>query len=616
MATVRQVAQERYRDLACLAYLTLDDGAADERWLAAEVHRAVWAAVPRRLQRPDPDEIYVELRRRLLAWLLRGEPRGGRPGRWLRALMRPPLPHWLFLLTPPLPWRGNPVGDSMARRARNSRAALALAVVDGLTAAQAREVLDAAGIYPGHRSATEPDAAEVPGAVEARPVVAGFDAATLRAAPGTLTRGRRQRLGVTAVVAVAVVIAAVIVGTNALNDAHHSGDPVVVSQDAWRKARSGSGENIGTWPTAGNLTGDWPLLRAAQNADRAGEQLDPSDTVQILYAGDLAGFGTMVVMTDYSQNGVIGPTIPVDAYYPGAPVPLVRLGTYNDVDLTAPNLVPLPGDRYLVPPWRTNLRMAWLGGGGAHLAWHPVPVHDGIATAIPQPSIHGTNPGCWPNVAAISYTDSSFLPAHPFTGTVIVQPPAGHLLIWPVEMQYNGNPENVPGLPLQVLGDQTCGDQADNASGWLEQGAFQLNVTDIAQGQLPDHGGLVAAITIQAQDSTLRSPTLAQPPFDGSEVQFLNLGTGSVVASASVGSQQPPPPVTAVWWKSASGHWYIVAAGERLRSITAAGLGTQAGPFAVFSASGRTPGQPGPVLISSGRSVATVAMPPGKSGPA
>jgi hypothetical protein len=53
MAALRQVVEERYRDLACLAYLTLDDGAADERRLAADVHRAIWAAVPRTRSTPS-----------------------------------------------------------------------------------------------------------------------------------------------------------------------------------------------------------------------------------------------------------------------------------------------------------------------------------------------------------------------------------------------------------------------------------------------------------------------------------------------------------------------------------------------------------------------------------
>jgi len=612
MAALRHVVEERYRDLVCLAYMTLDDGVIDERRLAAEVHRAVWAAVPRRLPQSDPDEIYAEVRRRLLALLFRAEPRGGRVGRWLRTLARPPLPRWLFLRTPRLPWRGDPVGESMARRIKSARAALALAVVDGLTAAQAREVLASAGAYPGHQSTAGQAAAEIPGAEEARRLVTGFDAAMLRAVPGSLTRSRRRRLAVTAVVVVAVVIAAVIVGTTELNDAHQSGDPVVVSPDAWRKALAGPGETVQDWPTTGNLSGDWPLLRAAQNADRLSEQLDSSDTVQILYAGDLPGFGPMVVMTDYSQDGLAGPDIPVDAYYPGAPIPLERIGYYDDVDQTVPELVPLPGDRFLVPPWRSRLRMAWLAGGGARLAWHPVPVHGGIATGISQPQVRSTNPGCWANVAALSYTDISFGRSRAFTGTVLAQPPAGHLLIWPVEVHYSTGPNNIPDLPLQMLGDETCGELGDNASGWLEQGAFQLNITDIAQGQLPDHGGLVAAITFQAQDASLRSPVLAQPPFDGSEVQFLNLGTGNVVASASAGSQ-PPPPLTATWWKSPSGRWYVVAAGQGLRSITAAGLGTRPGPFAVFSAGRRTPA---PTLVTSGHSVATVATPPGKSGAA
>lgn len=179
MAAVRQVVEERYRDLACLAYLTLDDGRTDDRQLAAQVHRAIWAAVPRHLPQSSPDEsrpgeintdesnaeeIYTELRARLLTRLLREEPRGGRAARWLRRLARPPLPRWLSLRAPALPWRGTPLGDSISRRTKSSRAMLALAAVDGLTPAQAREALAAAGLDPG----PQPAAAQVPGTDEAR----------------------------------------------------------------------------------------------------------------------------------------------------------------------------------------------------------------------------------------------------------------------------------------------------------------------------------------------------------------------------------------------------------------------------------------------------------------
>jgi hypothetical protein len=627
MAAVRQVVEERYRHLACLAYLTLDDGRTDDRQLAAQVHRAIWAAVPRHLPQSSPDEsrpgeintgeintdesnaeeIYTELRARLLTRLLREEPRGGRAARWLRRLARPPLPRWLSLRAPALPWRGTPLGDSMSRRNKSSRAMLALAAVDGLTPAQAREALAAAGLDPGHQTA----AAQVPGTDEARSALASFDAATLRAVPGPMTRSRRRRFVVTAVVTAVVVAAAVIVGTTALNDAHHAGDPVVVSAEVWRQALHNGGESAGSWPTTGNLAGDWPLLRAAANADRIGEQLNPDDTVQILYAGDLAGFGPLVVMTDSSQDGIIAPSIPVDAYYPGAPIPLVRLGLYNDADQTAPNLIPLPGDRFLVPPWRTGLRMAWLAGRSAPV-WHPVAVHDGIATGIPQ--LQARPLSCWPNVAAISYSDNSFGPANKFTGTVLAQPPDGSLLIWPVEVQYNSGPDNIPALPLEEIGDLTCGEQAGSASGWLEQGTFQLGVTDMAQTSLPDNGGPVAAITIQAQDASLRPPVLAQPPFDGSEVLFLDLATGQTLTTAS-SNGEPPPPLAAAWWKSPSAHWYLLAAGQGLRSITATALSprTEPGPFAIFPATNSTtPQHLGPLLLTSGGSTAALALPPGK----
>ena len=58
----------------------------------------------------------------------------------------------------------------------------------------------------------------------------------------------------------------------------------------------------------------------------------------------------------------------------------------------------------------------------------------------------------------------------------------------------------------------------------------------------------------------------------------------------------------------------MLAAGQGVRTITADGDRTEAGPFAVFTAGGRTPAGLGPVLVTSGSSVAAVAMPPGKSG--
>jgi hypothetical protein len=61
---VRKVLQDRYRDLACLAYLISDDGLVDEQRLAAGVHQALWEAVPRELRRTgrsadDAADVYV-----------------------------------------------------------------------------------------------------------------------------------------------------------------------------------------------------------------------------------------------------------------------------------------------------------------------------------------------------------------------------------------------------------------------------------------------------------------------------------------------------------------------------------------------------------------------------
>lgn len=610
MNIVRKVLEDRYRDLACLAYLISDDGHVDEQRLAAGVHRAVWEAVPRQLRRTgrsadEAADVYAVLRRRLLALLVNGPRHDGRVWRWYRVLTRPRLPRWLQL-TAHVPWRGSDAGSLVTRRTPAGRASLALAVVDGLTAAQARTVLNAAGVDVDDRHAAGTAADEpVPGVDQLRPVVAEFDASLVRCGPGWLSRGRRQRRALTAAGTVLVVIGAFLAAVTAWNDAAHSGDPVVTTTSAWTHAAGG--DAVSVWPAEGNLAGDRPLLRAAAAAFSAGERLEPGDTVYVLYAGDLSGTGPLVVMTDDDE-----PEAAVASYQPGATAALRQLGSFNTTDQTAPNLIPLPGDRLLVPPWRTGLRLAWLSGAGTSLRWQPLPVSNGIATMPPQRVNVST---CFGRVAAIRYDDDTFGRSLRFTGTVLVAPPDGNLAAWPTEIEATGGPQNVPLLALQEIGDLTCG--YDNAGvDWIYDGGSQLDVLDLGQGTLPGPGGAtVAAVAVDAQDASLRTPILAEDsPFGGTAAEFLDLATGQTVAT---GAEQSQLQVTGAWWKAASGRWFLLAAGAPgLRAFGADGAlaaVAHTGSFTVFSAGAATPASLGPVLVDAttknGRQATTVLPP-------
>lgn len=221
---------------------------------------------------------------------------------------------------------------------------------------------------------------------------------------------------------------------------------------------------------------------------------------------------------------------------------------------------------------------------------------------------------CFGRVAAIRYDDDTFGRSLRFTGTVLVAPPDGNLSAWPTEIE-DTSPQNVPLLTLQELGDLTCG--LDNAGvDWIYDGGYQLDVLDLGQGTLPGPGGAtVAAVTVDVQDASLRTPVLADnSPFDGTATEFLSLGTGQTVAT---GAEQSPLQVTGAWWKAASGRWYLLAAGAPgLRAFSANGAlatATRSGSFTVFSAGGATPASLGAVLVDAATKNgpnATTVLPP------
>lgn len=406
---------------------------------------------------------------------------------------------------------------------------------------------------------------------------------------------KRVRRAVLSAAAVALIVAGYIAGITAWNDTRHSGDPVVTSLTAWRRVTLV--EDLSDWPAEGNLTGDWPLLRAAAAAYRAGEQLDPADPVYVLYAGDLPGAGTLVVLG--AGDG------PVDSYRPGARRPLTRLGTYPIGDDGPPFLIPLPGNRLLVPPWRSGLSMAWLDGAGVPLEWRPLTVRDGIATestdTLPAPA-------CVATLAAVRYRDATIGARYAFTGTVLVTTPRyDGTLGWPADVAFDQVDENVPLSVFAPLADLTCSDP--EAADWLYGGGYELGITDYGQATIPSVGPVIA-LSLDAENAdfgpVVRTGVLGgQSEFVAARPPGETLATGDGV-----------PGVTAAWWHSPQGAWYILAAGDHdLRAFGSAGplpVALRSGTFTVFSARRASPAAIGPVLVSAPG--AAVAVLPAESG--
>lgn len=580
-----RVLESRYRDLVCLAYAVLDDGKTDEPELAARAHRAVWeSATGGFVPRPGgDDETYVILRRRLLTRLLRDEPRAGRARRWFQRVTRPRMPEWLAL-SGMLPWRDS----GLTGRARDGRAMVALAAIDGLTVTQARAVITAAFDGRDDIVQTPDDSQPVPGAERLRAALTGVDPSLLRSGPGRLTRYKRRRRALLSAGVVVLVIASYAAVITVWNDMAHSGDPVTGSLTQWRHPQGP--ETLADWPAEGNLAGDQPLLRSAAAAYRAAEGFDPSTPVRVLYAGDLSGTGPYVVLAaDYGEEDVPPPEDPVGGYRPG--LPIQHLGAFDSVD-NSPYLVPLPGNRLLVPPWRTDLRLSWLVGGGSVPRSVPLRVADGIAAVSAAPDDPRI---CFGRVAAIQYRDATNGQSYAYTGTVIVAPDEGALASWPAVVMGDTGTENVSEVSLRALGDLTCGFGGASID-WLYQDTYQLEITDFGEQSLPGLGQ-VAVLSFEAQDASLRTPAFAENgAFTGGEAEFIQLDKGATIATGVAAD----PLLAGAWWHNA-GRWYLLAAGSGTpHAVSAEPLNvvSRSKSLTIFSAvSATASSEPGPVLL-------------------
>ncbi|MFC4909800.1 hypothetical protein [Actinomadura gamaensis] len=373
-------------------------------------HWIVGRARPRRDRRGDAEAIYAGLRGRVLREALRAagqiEERGPRAGR-IRSMA--------WLRTHPFAADGDTAPlAALAALTPPVRAAYALLRLEDLPEDAARAELTALDV-------PEPDgavaqAAAVPPLGEAAsraldPTVVRLHARRSYRPLALMPRPGRVAFGIaTAATATAATAATLVLlgGGPSLDGfglpwgpaAEPRSDRVTMaSADGWRRTAN---PDLGTWPARGDLIGDRALIAEAvqawQSTSPAGGGVDKP---QLLFAGTVDQRRIVLlhagdVVARYADRRL--EVFPVEQPQPSGASPL-KLA---------------PG-RYLLPPWVTGVRAADLasGGSGDAASWTPVPIHDGMATTVRQPT-QGGRGGCWRG-PVLELAQQHVPPGHPYT---------------------------------------------------------------------------------------------------------------------------------------------------------------------------------------------------------
>ncbi|MFI9556526.1 hypothetical protein [Nonomuraea endophytica] len=350
-----RILAKPYRDLVLLGYLALPATGGEDRRLAW-AHRLAAAAVARhgRLDEAGLRRVFLRrvLRLRLMPW-------SGRLG---------PVE-----VVPVVVSRS----DVVLLRELNGltgagRAAYAMLLLEGRPAAEVVEILAGAGAAdPGGALAEARAVEQAHGTLALDPTVARVYGRPLR----------RVRIAFAALLLLgAVAVAAPDVG---------SGGPVSAAPLRLERAgagawRTGTDLTLASWPPRGTLTDDVELVRRAQRAWGSGP-------VQLIYAGELDGARIVLLrrhdrIARYTTTGQSS-TDGQDGLEV-LPAPRVK------ADGTSPlKLLATPrGNRYLVPPWVSEVSAAALSGGGPR--WRKIGLKDGVTAPIAADAT-GSGQGCW-----------------------------------------------------------------------------------------------------------------------------------------------------------------------------------------------------------------------------
>jgi hypothetical protein len=558
---VEVVREQWYADLTRIAYLVLDDGTARPGGPLAAARNVVQRAAGRALATPSSGETYPELRRRLAERLV-GEPpapsrfRYRRPIR--RARRRPnPGPEPIPV---PAAATATAVQDgqdgqdrqhgqdgqdgrtraALRRLSRHERLVYVLARVEGLAPGDIGGELDHCLMVTATdvaRTLARVDAETGLSAAEQSAELRAFDPTVIRLRPAPI-RWRRRRLVALAVLA--GLVAGGAGGYSVWRQAPRPGDPIVVNADLWRRQHS---PDVTVWPTQGGRTWDRELLRRARDSWLRNARMPPMGRLFVLYAGEL-GDATTVILRD--SPGVR--SAPLIAQYVERPlsrgVESIRELGIGSADLI---LIDALSNRYLVPPWRTDLRVSPLDRPRPE--WRSLPVHDGVTDPLPWSWF---DVRCQFYVAFQAADRMVRAPATPGTITML----ASHV-----------SASATPGITFRVPGrtrfDETALDSQSRwdavraltcSGGTALQESGDLRVGQLWQGHLPEHGGGARIFTVERSGGSA----------DQSDQALLIDDKGDVIGSGDTNGDHvlwANELAAAVWWRPPRSHrWYLVVA--------------------------------------------------------
>jgi hypothetical protein len=518
-----------YSDLIRIAYLVLDDGTARPGALLATARRVVQQAAGRALVTPGPVETYQELRRGLLPRLVRDPPAAR------LSLRRAPVPGQ------DAPGSSGRTRAALRRLSRHERLVYVLARVEGLAPRDVDGELAQCLVITADdvtRTLTQIDTATGLEAAEQTAELRAFDPTVIRLLPAP-GRGRwHGRL--LALITLTALVAVLTGGYAVWRQTPRTGDPVLVKASLWRHERN---PDVAVWPTEGGRKWDLALLRRARKSWLHDPRMPPMGRLFVLYAGDL-GDTTTVIMRD--SPGIRSPAL--IAQYVERPlsrgVESVReLGIGSD-DLI---LIDALSNRYLVPPWLTDWRVAPLGL--PHPEWHALPVHGGVTDPLPW---------SWFDVRCQFYVAFQAVDRSSPTARTITRL-ASHV-----------SASATPGITFRVPGrarydDTALGDQArwdavralSCTGGASLQDSADLRVGQLWRGRLPEHGDSARIFTVERSGGAADQTDQALLVDDKSET----IGYGDTNGDRVLWADEL---AAAVWWRPVGAHrWYLIVAAAK-----------------------------------------------------
>jgi hypothetical protein len=541
---------QRYVELVRFAYLAADDGRRSADRLLAVAHRAVrqvaTGGAPGRAAGQDAGDFgRSAMWDRLAARLLRPRP---------RLWPYPRLIRWLHSTPWQLDGGDTPTRDALRRLPPHERVAYLLCRLEGQTASEVYVVAGGSMLAGPGDAERALDAVAAATGLEARgqrAELTGFDPSVVRLDP---VPPRPRRRSLTAAGMVTVLAAVLAAGYGPWWRAGGADVPAVIGADAWRRAAV---PGLAVWPTRGDRRGDRPLLRRALHAwlREGGDR--PLGRVAVLFAGTLDDAAVVVLRDDPGTRAA--PTV---AKY--AERPLSRgIESIRPMAPGAGQLVLLDGGsrRYLLPPWRGELRYARLAEQRPR--WRLVPVRDGVSDPLPWEAFDAD---CQ-FYAALRLIDRSR--GRPETVTQLASHGERHLT--PEVAFRPQRPPASPDLPSATPGAGSGVDRgwpavrALSCSGPLplpESGDLRLR--ELWRGRLPDYGGMAALFTVDRSDSE-QSGTALLVSLDG---RFLAEG----VTTSAYTDNDDQAVAGAAWWRSArTGRWHLVVAADAMATVEAVG---------------------------------------------